>query len=321
MTAPVPSVAETLANVLVCPMTHAPLQARDGALYCQQSERIYATGDHGYFDFTLADALYDMESTSEEYAEEQRVSWRRFYSEFLKPWVGREPSRRVLEVGCGLGLGIRFFLEHGYEAYGLDIPCLARFWKRLGNDPRHFVLGDGAAMPFADGYFDAVYTLGTIEHIGARTGHYTLTDDYRETRTAFARELLRVTRPGGRLLVTCPNKSFPIDIHHEPTDAATPEGTMRLRRYIFDRYGITLHKPFGKYHLLSFGELRSLFCRDGGAASAEALPLKHYFAFRRTASLGLLRLFKGIIVNYVENMPGPLRRSCFNPFLVVEVRK
>lgn len=315
------SLAETLAGVLVCPRTHATLEAREGALYCAETGQSYAPNPHGYFDFTLDPAFYDMESTSEDYAEEQQSSWRRFYDEFLKPWADRESARRVLEVGCGVGMGIRFFAEEGYDAYGLDIPCLARFWERIGNDPRHFVLGDGACMPFPDGYFDAVYTLGTIEHIGTKVGHYTLADDYRATRIAFAKEMLRVTKPGGRLLVTCPNKSFPIDIHHEPTDNATPEGTMRFRRYFFDRYGMTLHKPFGKYHLFSFGELRRLFCVDNGASAAEALPLKHYFAFKRTGSLGLLRLFKGAIVNYVENMPAPLRRSCINPFLVVEIRK
>ncbi len=290
-------------------------------MFCAKTGQSYAPNPQGYFDFTLDPAFYDMESTSEDYAEEQQASWRRFYDEFLKPWVDRESARRVLEVGCGVGMGIRFFAEEGYDAYGLDIPCLAKFWQRIGNDPRHFLLGDGASMPFPDDYFDAVYTLGTIEHIGTKVGHYTLADDYRETRIAFAKEMLRVTKPGGRLLVTCPNKSFPIDIHHEPTDDATPEGAMRFRRYIFDRYGLTLHKPFGKYHLFSFGELRRLFRVDNGATAAEALPLKHYFAFKRTGSLDLLRLFKGAIVNYVENMPAPLRRSCFNPFLVVEVRK
>lgn len=316
-----PPLAVALEKVLVCPRTHAPLEARDENLFCAETGHSYAPNAQGYFDFTLDPAFYEMESTSEDYAEEQQASWRRFYDEFLKPWADRDSAGRILEIGCGVGMGIRFFAEEGYEAYGLDIPCLAKFWERVGNDPRHFVLGDGAAMPFPDGFFDAVYTLGTIEHIGTKVGHYTLADNYRKTRVAFAKEMLRVTKPGGRLLVTCPNKSFPVDIHHKPTDDATPEGTMRFRRYVFDRFGMTLHKPFGKYHLFSFGELKRLFCVDNDATAAEALPLKHYFAFKRTGSLGLLRLFKGAIVNYVENMPGVLRRSCFNPFLVVEIRK
>ncbi|MBX7255142.1 MAG: class I SAM-dependent methyltransferase [Candidatus Hydrogenedentes bacterium] len=311
--------AETLASALVCPRTHQPLQARGGALVCDGGS--YFRGTDGYFDFTLESAFYDMESTSEEYAVEQQESWRRFYGEFLKPWVVRENARRVLEVGCGMGMGIRFLAEDGFNAFGLDIPCLARFWARNGNDPRNFITGDGACMPFPDGYFDAVYTLGTIEHIGTKVGHYTLNDNYWDTRRAFAREMLRVTKPGGRLLVTCPNKHFPIDIHHEPTDDATPPGTARLRRYIFDRFGMNVHRPFGKYHLFSFGELRRLFCSMNNAKSVTPLPLKYYFAFKRTGSLGLLRLIKTPIIAYIENMPSAIARSFLNPFLVVEVRK
>jgi len=239
----------------------------------------------------------------------------------LKPWVDRESAQRVLEVGCGMGLGIRFLRDDGIEAYGIDIPCLARFWARAGNDPAHFINCDGARMPFPDGYFDAVYTLGTIEHIGTKAGHYTLKDDYWDTRVAFAKEMLRVTKKTGRLLVTCPNKSFPIDIHHEPTDAATPPGKMKWRRHIFDTYGMTLHWPFGKYHLFSYSELKGLFCEFNQAASIEPLPLKDYFAFKRTGSLGMLRRLKNVITRYIETMPAALRKSPLNPFLVVEVRK
>lgn len=311
--------AQDLAAVLVDPITHARLVPADGSL--SSPSRTFARGKEGYFDFTVGEQFYDIESTSEEYAGEQQESWRRFYDEYLKPWVLRENARRVLEVGCGMGLGVRFLREDGVEAFGIDIPCLAKFWARAGNDPAHFINCDGARMPFPDGYFDAVYTLGTIEHIGTKVGHYTLADDYKKTRIEFAKEMLRVTRPGGRLLVTCPNKSFPIDIHHEPTDAATPKGTMKWRRHIFDKYGMTLHKPFGKYHLFSYRELRELFCGQNSAASIAPLPLRHYFAFKRTGSLGLLRRLKNVIVWYIENMPPTLRRSPLNPFLVVEVRK
>ncbi|GMU91630.1 MAG: hypothetical protein AMXMBFR4_06880 [Candidatus Hydrogenedentota bacterium] len=314
------SLAESLASVLVDPVSHQPLRATKSALEGSAS-RVFRPGPEGYFDFTLADRFHDMETTTEEYADEQRESWRRFYVEYLKPWVQREDARRVLEVGCGMGMGVRFLRDDGFEAYGVDIPCLARYWARAGNDPAYFFTCDGAAMPFRDRYFDAVYTLGTIEHIGATVGHYTLNDNYWDTRIAFAKELLRVTRTGGRIMVSCPNKAFPIDIHHGPADTATPPHKMRIRRRIFDRFGMTLHKPFGKYHLLSYGELRSLFCDAGRAQSITPLPLKHYFAFKRTGRLGPLRPIKSAIVAYVESMPALLRRSPLNPFLVVEVRR
>lgn len=315
------TVSEILASILVDPVSRDRLQTEGAVLVNPARGVSYTTNAYGYYDFTVNPRFHDMETTSEDYAGEQLASWRRFYEEYLRPWAFREPVDRVLEVGCGMGLGVRMFREDGLEAYGIDIPCLARFWKKAGNDPRHFLVCDGAATPFPDDYFDAVYTLGTIEHIGTKVGHYTLEPDYQETRRAFARELLRITRPRGRILVTCPNKSFPIDIHHEPTDAATPPGKMRFRRCLFDRFGMTLHRPFGRYHLLSYSELRRLFCVDNGASAIEALPLKRYFAFKRTGSLRLVRGLKAPIIAYIEGMPPFFRRSPFNPFLVVEIRK
>jgi SAM-dependent methyltransferase len=313
-------VTETIAH-LVDPVTREPLRFQGDHLVSRGSGHVYRRNADGYFDFTPAGAWDDVETTSEAYAEDQNASWRRFYDEFLKPWVDREDATRVLEVGSGLGYGIRFLLEDGAEAYAIDIPCLTPFWKRLGNDPAHFLAADGAQMPFPDGFFDAVYSLGVIEHIGTRVGHYTLADDYQEQRQRFADELLRVTRPGGRLLITCPNKRFAVDIHHEPTDDATPEGAMRFRRWWFDRFGMTLHKPFGRYHLFSFGELRDLFCTRGGASAIRALPMANYFAFKRTGSLPLVGFAKAVITTYIEHMPGIIRRSPLNPFLVTEIRK
>ncbi len=307
-------------TALVCPDCHGALTPRDGGLACE-THGAYSRDSHGYLDFTPEGRYERVETTSEAYADEQRTNWRRFYDDFLAAWLQREDAQRILEIGCGVGMGIRFACDEGKEAYGIDLPCLSPFWAQVENDPASFFLAEGARLPFPDGYFDALYCLGVIEHVGTVVGHYTLGEQYREERRAFARELLRVTKPGGRLLITCPNRRFPIDIHHEPTDDATPSGTMRFRRWFYDRYGMTLHWPFGTYHLFSLGDLRRLFVSDCGAASAEPLPLRHYFGFHRMGSLAGVGAVKGLAAAYIEQIPKPLRGSCFDPFLVVEVRR
>lgn len=308
-------------DALVCPQCRGALSPSDGALQCAHDEATFPADAQGYYDFTPAGRYERIETTTDDYADEQQAHWRRFYDDFLQPWLAHEHAARVLEIGCGVGMGIRFAREQGIDAYGIDLPCLAPYWAQAGNDPGAFFLAEGARLPFPDDYFDALYCLGVIEHVGTLVGHYTLADDYREQRVAFARELLRVTKPGGRLLVTCPNRRFPIDIHHEPTDDATPAGTMRFRRWFYDRFGMTLHWPFGTHHLFSLGDLRRLFVRECGAESAAALPLRHYFAFHRMGSLPGVRLVKGLAAAYIEQIPGPLRGTCFDPFLVVEIRR
>lgn len=57
------------------------------------------------------------------------------------------------------------------------------------------VVSSCADMPFVDDYFDAVWACAIIEHV----------------REDVVPELIRVTRPGGRVVVVTPNKYSPFD--------------------------------------------------------------------------------------------------------------
>ena len=147
---------------MICPACHRPLARKGDGYSCTSCSRTYGRDRSGYLDFTLEAMLRDVATTSEGYASEQLSSWPRFYLEYLKPWVDRERTERILEVGCGLGVGIALFNRDHYEAHGIDLPDLAAHWARASRDPRYFIIGDGGRTPFPDGYFDAVITLGTI---------------------------------------------------------------------------------------------------------------------------------------------------------------
>ena len=312
-------ITKPIQDVVVCPKTHAPLELRGDALLEPATGTTYSKTPEGYYCFVDDPNLEEVESTTEEYAEDQLSFWPRYYKEWLKPCMEVEPFTTLLEVGCGLGRGVSFFAQDGYEAYGLDIPCLSRFWKRIDNDPNHFVVGDGCRMPFPDNYFDRVFTLGTIEHIGTLVGHYTLGPDYWKARQAFADEIVRVTKPGGRILVTCPNKSCPVDIQHFPRDEATPPGKRVLAQKIYDWTGMTVHPTWGDYFLLSYTETEGIF-RKAGATSFDALPLRGYFNYGRF-SKPFLRPFKPFVKAWVDHLPEFIRRSPLNPYMLLLITK
>ena len=314
------SIAQQLAKELVCPDCHSALETEGSALVCAPCGKAFSKTASGYYDFTSGSGLGQLDTTSDEYACDQETGKERFFRQFLGPWLDREEAGTILEVGTGVGMEIGYLNEQGHLAYGVDVPCLGPHWDRLARSPARFFFSDGARMPFRDGFFDAVFTLGVIEHIGTVVGHYTLCGDYEASREAFAAELVRVTKPGGRILVTCPNKRFPIDLAHEPTDSATPPRAMRWRRWFYNRSGMTIHLPFGRYHLLSWGELRRLFVTQAGASAIATLPMKGYFAFDRFGA-GPLGALRNLLTAYVDNMPALLRTSPANPFLVVEVRR
>jgi SAM-dependent methyltransferase len=99
--------------------------------------------------------------------------------------LGRDA--RILDAGCGSGRMLDELRPRG-RVIGVDANANAvAATRHRGHVARHC---DIEHMPFADGSFDLVTCLDVIEH----------TPDDRRT----LRELRRVTRPGGTLVVTVP---------------------------------------------------------------------------------------------------------------------
>lgn len=111
---------------------------------------------------------------------------RRWRTEVLRA-VEAEPGQRVLDLAAGTGTSSQPFTDAGAYA----VPCdFSLGMLRVGKQARSalpFVAGDGTKLPFADDTFDAV----TIS-FGLRN----IVDPL-----AGLREMRRVTKPGGRLVV------------------------------------------------------------------------------------------------------------------------
>ncbi len=304
-------------NKLACVKCHAPLIEEEKKLRCEKCDSFFSTNKYGFI--VLTDSNVD--STTDDYAHTQELSGKRVYDDYLKPYLLQEPVERVLDVGCGIGQTVNYLIEDGYDAYGIDLPNLSKYWAKAGNSPQHFISCDATQIPFIDNYFDVTYSLGVIEHIGTILGHCSLASNYWEVRQQYANEILRVTKPSGRILIACPNKSFPVDIQHGVRDALTliTLGN-RLRNYIFKKTGINIHPTWGKYHLLSYSECRRLFCGNSSGRSFNPVSLKGYFGLTSFQS-GFLRPFKILSAIYINNLPRLLRSSFLNPYMLVEIRK
>src|SRR5215469_4925355 len=95
---------------------------------------------------------------------------------------------RVLDAGCGSGRTLEELGRYG-EVFGVELdPGAAAVARDRGCG--EVVIGRLEELPWEDGYFDLITCLDVIEH----------TPDDRAT----LRELRRVSRPGGFLLVTVP---------------------------------------------------------------------------------------------------------------------
>jgi demethylmenaquinone methyltransferase/2-methoxy-6-polyprenyl-1,4-benzoquinol methylase len=115
----------------------------------------------------------------------QDRSWRRATAAA----VGAKPGERVLDLAAGTGTSSVALAASGAGVVACDfsLGMLREGTRRNEHRRVSYVAGDGLRLPFADASFDAV----TIS-FGLRNLH---------DLDAGLRELARVTKPGGRLVV------------------------------------------------------------------------------------------------------------------------
>lgn len=109
--------------------------------------------------------------------------------------TGLAPDQaRLLDVGCGLGVGLLGFARLGFpfrHMNGIDLQGDRLAEARTQFPAANFVHGDASAMPFPDGGFDLVFE---------STMFVQLTDEKLAGR--IAREMVRVCRPGGFIVLS-----------------------------------------------------------------------------------------------------------------------
>lgn len=288
---------------------------------CDGCKVVYPANENGYLDLTPKSGLGvlgEQPPTPEAYVHEQHCNGERLLEEFLKPLIARVQPDNALDVGCGAGEMLKQLKRNGIRCYGIDLPSNADHWAMAGIGTGSAFGADARQLPFADNSFDLVMSFGVIEHIGTVNGHCTLSETYLQDRRCYAEEIVRVTRPNGSIVIAAPNKLFPVDIQHGPTDAVGPKAP--VRSFICSKTGLNVHKTWGHYHLPSYAEVRKLFLGHAGARTCEALPLKGYFGFGRFRR-GFLKPFSLLAQAYVENIPKSFLSTCFNPYVLVHITK
>lgn len=101
---------------------------------------------------------------------------------------------KILDAGCGTGQNMEYLQKYG-QAYGLDFSEEAlKFCRKRGLS--NLQRGEIESLPYADNTFDLVTCFGVLYHQGIK-------DDFKAIR-----ELQRVCKPGGYVLITTPAGEF-----------------------------------------------------------------------------------------------------------------
>jgi SAM-dependent methyltransferase len=111
--------------------------------------------------------------------------------------AGSRLKGHVLVDGCGVGMYVAHLLPTSPKVIGLDIE-FPRVRDTKAYTP-NVVCGAGEHLPFADGSHDLVISHEVLEHVS---------DD----RAAIT-EMVRVLKPGGRIVLFCPNRGYPYETH------------------------------------------------------------------------------------------------------------
>ncbi|MGP5071756.1 demethylmenaquinone methyltransferase [Arthrobacter rhombi] len=111
----------------------------------------------------------------------------RLWRKIVVDAVGAQPGQRVLDLAAGTGTSSEPYADAGIEVVACDFSLgMLEVGKRRRPDI-DFVAGDAMNLPFADHSFDAVTISFGLRNVS-------------DPQKALA-EMLRVTKPGGRLVL------------------------------------------------------------------------------------------------------------------------
>lgn len=121
----------------------------------------------------------------------------------------------VLDIACGTGFGSEFIAkQQPTEVYAVDVAddAINITKEKLKNYKNSFVSKqDGTNLSFDDNFFDLIFSIETIEHV--------------EKDEAFLKDLFRVLKPSGKLIISTPNGKV------TNPDGGKPENPFHVREY------------------------------------------------------------------------------------------
>lgn len=162
-----------------CPACSATFPIVDGVARFVSSE--HYTGSFGYQWNTFARAQLDSANGT--------TRSRDTFVEKTGLTLDSLKGKRVLDAGCGMGRFAEVCIEAGAEVHAIDLSSAVEAAARnLGHHPNgSFYQADIMNLPFQDGMFDVVYSLGVLHHTPS-------------TKQAFLK-LSRLVKPGGTISI------------------------------------------------------------------------------------------------------------------------
>ena len=201
-----------------------------------------------------------------------------FWGHALKE-LNLDEGTSMLDLGCGTGIWLeRLAKEYGIQGIGIDISQASLVTAEAEtNHECTFTLGDVYRLPFADGEFDCVISLDTLEHVS--------------NHEQFLLEMQRVVKPQGQLFLWSINRQqkytwnwllelLGVDVFdrvaHDPMIIPDPaqvarqlrSDNVRIERLVYFNAFFSLALDEAIMIMVSLFKRLKLFAADGGIRDA-----------------------------------------------------
>ena len=117
--------------------------------------------------------------------------------DMIVKFAGERIKGRVLENGCGVGMYVEKMTELGGDVIGLEYDFDRARDAKMNSEK--IINAAGEFLPVPPSTFDLILSHEVIEHVQ---------DDH-----AAIAEMIRVLRVGGRVVIFCPNRGYPVETH------------------------------------------------------------------------------------------------------------
>jgi ubiquinone/menaquinone biosynthesis C-methylase UbiE len=178
--------------------------------------------------------------------EDRRYQWHYHLRELFEQMDGRD--RKLLEVGCGIGVDSIQLARRGFEVTAVDLTenaiQVAQQFASARGVTVDFRLGNAEGLDFPDASFDVVYSFGVLHH----------TPDIERS----VEEVRRVLRPGGTAYVMLYHRDSIVNLAHRllrlPYESPRDRGdhcpvvytfSRRQARALFSRFSsVSVHAEY-----------------------------------------------------------------------------
>lgn len=137
-----------------------------------------------------------------------------------------DECKKILDVGCGTGRNLHYFLQNGFEVYGIDkdpdaIRSVKELCRQLSDlpSPQNFTVAAAEEIPFEEHSFDLVICSAVL-HFAENRFHF----------DSMMRSIWRVLKPGGFLFARLAS-SIGIEKRVQKVEEGVyclPDGTIRF---------------------------------------------------------------------------------------------